>query len=143
MDGQGRTGHAAVSPACGEKQDASQTRGTVGPRQGRAGQQELDDLHPEHLELQKCDVSIQGALRKLSGRERKGRGGEGGAVVQPLLTFFFSVILDDDLLAGIMGSRDATLAIKGMDQPVGISFACPQENFFSKKDFLRKNGEFD
>lgn len=41
--------------------------------------------------------------------------------MQPLLTFFFSVILDDDLLARIMGSRDATLAIKGMDQPVGIS----------------------
>ena len=52
---------------------------------GRAGRQELDDLQPEHLELQKCDVSIQGALRKLSGRERKG---DGGAVVQPLLTFF-------------------------------------------------------
>lgn len=43
--------------------------------QGRAGRQELDDLQPEHLELQKCDVSIQGALRKLSGRERKGEGG--------------------------------------------------------------------
>lgn len=53
-------------------------------------------------------------LRK---REEGGRGGSCAAFAH----IFFSVILDDDLLARIMGSRDATLAIKGMDQPVGIS----------------------
>lgn len=53
---------------------------------GRAGRQELDDLQPEHLELQKCDVSIQGALRKLSGRERKGEGGK----LCSLCSHFFS-----------------------------------------------------
>ena len=64
----------------------------------------------------------------------------------PVTQVRFQGIIHDFVMVNAMDQTKATraaMALSTSGSRKRISFACPQENFFSKTDFLRKNGEFD